>query len=410
MMNNTVRNSADSLSPTVRLLLAAARTSLGTTDKKVLRELVGDDVEWDVFHHLAAHHRVETLIYDALEADIDALFPDKSAAWLKQRRKENVFVNLSLASSAIRIFREFENQGVPLLFVKGLSIEEWLYGKPGLRAAGDIDLYISPSTLPRAITCMQALGYQLAMLPGRLEPGSRLARQHLRTIKDHIFTRPGSSVVVELHWRLSGLQSAFPLDFDDAWQQRSTFELAGRAITTLSRDIHATYLCYHGAKHYFARLFWLYDIAKLMQQEDTDWGEILAQAHLLKAQTSLGLSLVMASEIFHVPIPEFMSRQNSILSTGRQLSSSIFDLILADAPTLPRPLNKAVSFSYARRKVSWNGQLHPSKYHYLSQWMYELFAPTYDEWESLVLPDTLTPLYRLWRPLRLGGKLLFRNQ
>ena len=173
--------------------------------------------------------------------------------------------------------------------------------------------------------------------------------------------------------------------------------------------MHATYLCYHGAKHYFARLFWLYDIAKLMQQEDIDWEAILEQSHLLKAEASLGLALVMASEIFHVPVPESMRRQNGMLEIGGQLSSSIIELILADAPTLPRPHNQAVSFSYARHKVSWNCQLHPSKYYYLTQWGYELFAPTYDEWESLELPDVLTPLYHLWRPLRLESKLLFRS-
>lgn len=409
MMDYPVRNNAGSLSATVRLLLAAARLSLGASDKKVLQKLAEENVEWRLFQQLAAHHRLEALIYDALEAGIEEIFPRETAAWLKQRRDGNVFANMSLASSAIRIFSEFERQGIPVLLVKGLAVDEWLYKKPGLRSCGDIDLYISPSTLPQAISCMQASGYQLVMLPQRLKPGSHLAKQHLRTIKDHIFTRPGSPVVVELHWRLSRLQSAFPLDFDDAWQHRSSFELAGRSLNTLSVNSHANYLCYHGAKHYFARLFWLYDIAKLMQQEDLDWDGILAQAHQLKAEASLGLALVMAAEIFHVPMPERIRKQSNILSIGAQLSSSITDLVLADKPTLPRPLNEAVSFSYAQRKVSWNSQLHPSKYHYVSQWSYELLAPTYDDWESLKLPDALTPLYRLWRPLRLASKLLLRS-
>jgi len=406
---DTIRNSTDALSPAAKLLIAAARLSLGTADKKVVRELAGDDVDWKLFHYLTAHHRLEALIADALETDVEVLLPDESAAWLKQRRKENVFANLNLAASAIRIFGEFEKQGIRVLFIKGLSLDEWLYGKTGLRAAGDIDLYISPSTLPQAISCMQALGHQLAMLPERLKPGSRLAKQHLRTIKDHIFTRPGSPVVVELHWRLSRLHSAFPLGFDDAWRRRSDFQLAGRSISTLSRDTHANYLFYHGAKHYFARLFWLYDIAKLMQKQDTDWDGVVAQAHLLKTEASLGLAVVMASEIFDVPMPELLRRQSSMLSTGEQLSCEIIELILADAPTLSRTSNDAASFSYARWKVSWNSRIHPSKYHYLSEWMYELFAPTYEEWESLELPDILTPLYRLWRPLRLGSKLLFRS-
>ncbi len=397
------------LSPAAKLLLAAVRLSLGTAEIKDLQELAVGDVDWEVFRYLTAYHRLEAVIYDALEADREKLFPEETTAWLKQRRKENVIANLGLASSTIHIFREFEKQGVQVLYIKGLSLDEWLYKKSGLRAAGDIDLYISPSSLPQAISCMQALGYQLAMLPERLKPGSRLAKQHRRTIKDHMFTRPGSPVVVELHWRLSLLQSAFPLGFEDAWQSRSGFQLAGQSIGTLPEDIHANYLCYHGAKHYFSSLFWLYDIAKLMQQEDTDWEGILAQAHLLKSKASLGLALVMASDLFHVPMPELMSRQTSMLKTGKQLSSELIDLVLADTPTLSRSHNETVSFSYARRKVSWNSRIHPSKHHYFSQWMYELFAPTYDEWESLELPDILTPLYRLWRPVRLGGKLLFRS-
>ena len=411
-MNHSTLNNATPLSPAAKLLLAAARLSLGTADKREFQELAEGDVEWDVFQYLTAYHRLEAVIYDALETeletDIETLLPDTSAAWLEHRRKENVFANMSLVSSTIRIFKEFEKQDVQVLFIKGLSLDEWLYGKPGLRAVGDIDLYIPPSALPQAFACMKGLGYELAWLPERLKPGSRLAKQHRRTIKDHMFTRPGSPVVVELHWRLSRLQSAFPLDFDDAWQRRTEFQLAGKTIGTLPGDIHANYLCYHGAKHYFSRLFWLYDIAKLMQREDVDWDGILAQAHLLKSEASLGLALVMASEMFHVSMPELMSRQESLLKTGERLSSELISLVLADIPTLSRPQNEAVSFSYARRKVSWNSRIHPSKYHYFSQWMYELFAPTYDEWESLELPDILTPLYRLWRPLRLGSKL-FRS-
>ena len=144
---------------------------------------------------------------------------------------------MKLASSTVKIFREFEKRGIQVLFIKGLSLDKWLYKKPGLRAAavGDIDLYISPSTLPQAFACMEALGYELELLPERLKPGSHLAKQHRRTIKDHMFTRPGSPVV-ELHWRLSRLQSAFPLGFDDAWQQRSEFQLGVKAISALCME------------------------------------------------------------------------------------------------------------------------------------------------------------------------------
>lgn len=402
----TVNKNNNAISPAANLLLAVAQYSLGTIDDTDLATSCQQEIDWDVFNDLVRYHKLASLIHNKLGNSTENLFPESTTNILKQGHKTNAMANLLLSAKAIEIFGEFQNKEIPLLLTKGLSVEQWLYEKPGLRSSGDIDLLIKHDDCLAALTCFLAMGYELVYLSDRLIPESQLCKQFIRTQKDFVFVHSTSKVVIELHWRVAIPHSAFPIIFDDALNTRSTFSIAGKSLQTLPQDMHATYLCYHGTKHYWSRLFWLYDVAKLMLKKGTDWQSIFSQAQHLKAEASVGLALVLASKIFLVPIPEIATQHNNIIEVGEQLSTHLYFNILTDIPD--QPLHNRLSLESVRQQRSWNNSIHPSKNHHLIEWLNYVFSPGINEWQSLKLPDSLTLLYRIWRPIRLGSKALLR--
>lgn len=396
----TIYEKINDVSPTVSLLLAILRFSQGTISKENLEIACTQGIDWDIFNDLIQHHRLESLIHDKINGSMDNLFPEATLCLLKQKHMVNVGANLFQSAKAFEILREFETKQIPVLLVKGLAVESWLYEKPGIRPSGDIDLFIHPDDQSLALSCMNSMGYELVSLSDRLTPGSRLNNQFKQTHKDFELYHNKSKISVELHWRLSLINDSFPLTFDDVWHSRNSFDIRGKSIQTLPQDMHAVFLCYHGAKHSWEKLFWLYDIAQLMLNDSTDWHAILKKAQELKAISSLGLALVLTSQIFLIPIPKIINPHDDIIKTGERLSDIIIYNVLADIP-----IDNTTGFVSNLKAVLWRNRINPSKTHFLSEWVYYLTSPDTRDLESIKLPDSLTSLYKLWRPIRMIAKL-----
>jgi hypothetical protein len=65
-----------------------------------------------------------------------------------------------MAAEAIRLQRLFDDVKIPVLFLKGASLEMLAYGNLGLRSAKDIDLLVTPEFLEPAIALLTRTGYR----------------------------------------------------------------------------------------------------------------------------------------------------------------------------------------------------------------------------------------------------------
>ena len=76
---------------------------------------------------------------------------------------------------ATQILEAFQNNGIRVMFLKGLSLIELLYKNPALRPCSDIDLLILKEDLPKAIDVLENLGYTL---PGNMYPIEFYTKYH----------------------------------------------------------------------------------------------------------------------------------------------------------------------------------------------------------------------------------------
>ena len=390
---------------TLALLLASIRYSLGTLEKEELvNKIHSHTIDWSLLLKLIQFHRLNSLLYNVF-CEMGGTRQDFLEC-LKEKHYTNIVKNLLLSTKLSEIFKQFKSKKIPLLSVKGLSVAHWLYHKTGFRSAGDIDLLISKKDCDKALLCMKSMGYTLVYFPERLKPGSQFSKQFVRTQKDFVFIDEQSGVVIELHWRLSIIYQAFPLDFDKAWQNKVQWSMEGGAIQSLSATEHAVFICYHAARHQWCHMFWLYDIGLLIQNQETCWEKIFHQASLLNAQVSVMSSLLLAAEVFRIDISgiiqisEQNEQYNPILSEARKI-------LYSENPE--KLINKVEDFTSIRNELHWL-QCLTHQTNIIQHWLRYILSPTASDWSSIKLPDRLTFLYIFWRPLRLIFKqLLYKS-
>jgi Uncharacterised nucleotidyltransferase len=257
-------------------LLAAACSIWPPSGRRIeaIREAAAGSLDWDRFFRVVMRHRIIGLVHDGLTHARPAV-PAGVAREIGARAAALVRQNLALTAEAIRLQRLFDEAGLPVAFVKGPSLAILAYGNLGLRHSKDIDILVSPDSLPAATTLVKRAGYC------RFEPPVEISNAQLKLLlpirRDFGYVHDESRIVIELHWRLF----ANPHFMDEATVMASTRLVpltATMSLRTFGDDDLFTYLCAHGALHSWHQLKWLADIGALLASAPIDDLERLYRA------------------------------------------------------------------------------------------------------------------------------------
>lgn len=297
-------------SPQFRLLAACARWQRGPERDEGVREaavLAGTD--WPAFLAMVRRHRMAPIALDGLVCA--GISPP---AELKALATNNVQQALGLGAEAGRLTALLAAEGVAMAVVKGPALSVLLYGTPGLRQCKDLDIWVSPADVPRALGQLQAVGYNVvAGPPASAGPWLDL---WLDTCKDSIVRHPETGRIVELHHRLThNPHVAAQLKVADASREVT---LGGTALQTLGEDDLFAYLCTHGMVSWWFRLKWLADIqAMLSGRSLEDITRLYEAARARDAEWAAGLALQLCRRLWGLPIGAELARR---LDADRRLA------------------------------------------------------------------------------------------
>lgn len=205
----------------------------------------------------ARFHRVQGLVWRGVR-DRGANLPGSVAEALAKDAAEIAAANLRSTAECGKLQQRFDEAGIPLLFVKGLTLAAVVYGDAWSKSAVDIDVLVASKDLPRAAALLMQCGYTL------LSPAkpAALPAAH-RWGKESSWVHAGIGVQVDLHTRLSdnsrliagiGLQSP----------QQSVAIVKDVSLPTLADEHLLAYLAVHGASSAWFRLKWVTDLAALL--------------------------------------------------------------------------------------------------------------------------------------------------
>ena len=312
-------------------------------------------------------------------------------ARLKNRFHRNVERVFAKTVELIRIVKQFEKKGIPVLPFKGPVLALQAYDDLGLRHVGDLDIMIPSELVLKAKELLLKEGYQCTY------PDFHLTRkQHLVYVRNsHHFEYfcQDRGIRVELHWRFGSNRYLFPMNFDELWRKRQTIQFGGADVTVFSLEHTILLLCAHGAAHAWFRLFWLNDVVQLMIKNDSiDWNILMMHAGQLGISRMVAEGIVLANWLLGGPLPKvirvFADQDRGV----DRLAMMAFYLI-----SHPRgPFHKPFTKPYYCSKL--HGSMLRSDPSYKLAFCTGIINAEYGDWNRFPLPDALFPLYYLLKP------------
>ena len=284
-------------------LICACCSPVSTSrwEQQVLEAAVG--VDWARVESMSRRHRVGGMVAKALRQVGLPIPPD-----VARQAQAIAFASLRQCAEAFRVRKAFAVAEIPLLFLKGVALEQRVYGSIGTRHSNDIDVVIPQDQVLTAWAVLAEAGYAQTR-PSKPLASSVLA-EFMRTTKDSSHFHAETRVMLELHWRISDHDPTLKLPHPNTWQEVQI--RPGGSLTTLRDDALFIYLCAHGSAHAWARLKWLADIAAMLSASD-DHGEHLWRTALAAgADRTVAAAIILSSEMFHTALPPGFTPPRSI--------------------------------------------------------------------------------------------------
>jgi hypothetical protein len=348
-------------------------------------------IDWDLFVRLVDRHRVVSQAYKSLHQFAANSVPETVLIRLRERAHRNAQRILTKSAELVHILKGFDQRDISALSFKGPVMGLLAYGDLGSRHVGDLDIMIPVESIEKADNFLRQEGYQ------RTEPGFMLTpKQHAVYQRNNYHFRyfcKERAIRVELHYRYGSNPALFPLKFDEAWERRQTVKLGGIDVATLSLEHTIQLICVHGAAHAWFRLFWLNDLAQLLYRHQTiDWTKQMGQADRLGIRRVMAEGVILATLLLKSPLP----RQVKIYE---QSDSVVHDLVRMTYYRIRYSVDypcKPFTLDYFREKL-YDVSLRKDLPYKLNFFLYQI-GPSYDEFESVILPDLLFSLYFFLRP------------
>jgi len=345
--------------------------------------------QWNRLLDLAHEHGVTALLYAAL-TNIREDVPSSVAHELEIRYTTNVHKSLLQARELIRVLTALQAAGVEAIPYKGLVLAELAYGDLAMRQAGDMDLLVRRSDLPRAQATARELGYVPC-----LRLSAEELRRYLSVGYEISFDYGSQRNLLELKWGI--LPDFYAVDFEmDAMfaaQTRGSF--GGMEIHSLAQEDLFLVLCVHAAKHGWSNLIWLCDLSRLGKFA-LDWERIADGAKRLGIARVVRVTIRLANQLLDAAIAAPPALDVSADSAATRLVSAI------TAQLSSGQVLSSESLAYYRLMI----RLRERPVDRLRFVTRLAFTPGPNEWSAIKLWGPFTALYRLVRVGRLAARLV----
>ena len=285
-----------------RLAAACCRWPASPARDRALLEAAAAGIEWPRFARVVRRQRIEGLANAALK-QAGADVPEDVASELAAASAAIAHENLLHTAASLRLQSAFEEAGIPVLHVKGVTLSLLAYGTLSIKKARDIDIVVRPEAIGAAFDLLRASGHRCLSAEGEAGDAATGAKETV--------WEDQAGILIELHSGLVDNPMMLPGVGVDSPVQ--LVEVApGKRLPTLRKDELFSYLCVHGATHAWSRLKWLADVAALLSQGDGAEIERLHRGSIeLGAGRSSAQALLLCARLLGTPVPPQLLKELS---------------------------------------------------------------------------------------------------
>jgi hypothetical protein len=195
-----------------------------------------------------------------------------------------------------RLGRRLSDAGIDYVALKGPTLSALIYGDPARRAFRDIDILVAPDRFSAAVGVAESLGWKA---PSEWQRIRRIVGKFDLQL---IGTEPFQPIL-EVHSQLFGSHIRSPSFYDI---ETAHIRLGDVSAPTLAPAEQIGYVALHGAKHFWFRLMWLYDLKRLIGTSQLPLDHLLHAARRSDAEAALlaGTMLCRSHLGLDVSLPE----------------------------------------------------------------------------------------------------------
>lgn len=288
------------MEPELTLLLGCSRPSVSPADLDRFAAVAAGGVNWGRLLSLGHVHGTSYFLARHLQesSELFAFLPASVLRQLKVDAWANAVRTAILLDYQQRLDAAFETASVRVIWLKGLSLSERLYGCAEARSSGDLDLLIEEGADEGAAACLQEQGFVRAdgIAAGDAHP---LAAHH-RTWNAHV--SEDRMVTAEVHHQWSGppRQPACA----ELFARSRRVMLADRSIRVLGPEDELLSLCFHAYHHHFVLLRCLTDVVEFTHAcaGQLDWTRLVEISKVCGGRGIVAATLAVAERILSVDL------------------------------------------------------------------------------------------------------------
>jgi putative nucleotidyltransferase-like protein len=380
------RKSPGAARPELELNLCCGRALIDPNAKERVRALLRDGLNWPEAVAVSQKHRLSPVVYEVLAATAQDLLPPADLHALRQAAAPSMAAGMVLLRELLRLHPLFEAAQIPVIPYKGPLLAWMAYGNFLRREYLDLDFVVPQKCIPDVVAVLNSAGYRAQFDPREAHVG-----QNGFAPGQYSFQSQPHKLLAEFHTERTMRYFPVPIDLEELSGRLMTVQIGEQRLRTFSVEDTLVMLCVHGAKHFWERIGWVLDIAKLIAAQNVDWNLASRIAAKMESTRVLRLGLYLAYDLFEAPVPEPLlkeiGRDRAVPELAEKVYAQYAGIADPSAGVLPRAL-----FRLRLRDGVGQGLRHTLRL---------AMSPTESDREMVRLPRWLAPLYVLVRPLRL---------
>jgi hypothetical protein len=365
--------------PETEFLLLCARSRMHPAHVERVRCLAAQGLDWSVVLGFSMEHGLAPLVHRSVKAACADVVPAEAVHDLDSVCTAIAHSNLSASAELAATLQLLARYGIPVIPLKGPLLAQRLFSDIGLRQFNDLDILVREEDRGPARELLLANGFRLAAPVATT--GSR---------PDSLVS-PAGDLSFELHWRLLPERCEFRLDTDYVWRRAREVSFFGNRALTLCDEDLLLYAAAHGTKHLWQRLSWLCDIAEILACDPViDWGRLRLLAEAIGVVRMTWLTLRLVSTLLGAALPGDAER--NMADSRAEPLVRVLTAQLLGRHSMSNLERQTFQILVRERPVD--------RIRMVQRILRARISPTLRDREVVSLPEVLSPLYYLIRPLR----------
>jgi hypothetical protein len=245
-----------------------------------------------------------------------------------------------------------ESAGVTAVVLKGGALAHFAYPEPALRPMDDLDLWVRPGDLDKAVAAAGEAGLHYS---SRYRDRTAAQRQESR-VATRVLEHRQSNLAVEIHGALNSLRELSPAWHQRAWERRERRRLGDMQAWVMHPEDMLTHLALHcGRNDYFrAGLRPILDVALLLGSDGSriDWNRLLGDWDRERMAVWALLPVSIARDLLEAPVPAAVEEQIARMPGFDELRAAAAEQVYGAVHRLPPMVTYLVN-STPRERAAW---------------------------------------------------------